>query len=350
MSGSSAKKKSLEIEETDLKRQTDSSALTHCEHCNTGLDKDDRALFVEEEHGKIFCSEDCIIKNYGNEIEKLEKRFYDHLSSDDLDGEKREELAYLRWENLTQPQTVWKNQEDKSEAPQYTLISEFQIDGQSVWSVCVTLMLRNEPSFLFLAFVTRDPELVHVFERGEEVDPTPFQHKTDEKGEYRSGEDPHLPPEEEGEKDPGFDGLADSWTVDDTFRADLKNKRTSGDVPRESFESYEDCIEDTLQFPDEVWKVSVGTEEDDPEPVVLYHFIRKHDATDDHGAFWYIVVGREMEGAEQVELLDSFPSIDEALVNQYRQGELQVTSEAGPELDDEFTDDIEIETEERTVH
>src|SRR6185437_11906083 len=79
-----------------------------CQHCSKTLMSDERALFVEEEVGRIFCSEACIAAFFAPEIERLEKDYLRKVSGSDLSKEERESFSHLRWITLQEPDEIWR--------------------------------------------------------------------------------------------------------------------------------------------------------------------------------------------------------------------------------------------------
>jgi hypothetical protein len=269
---------------------------------------------VEEERGRVFCSEDCIAAYFAPEIARLEKEFFRRLSPSDLSGEEREQLAHLRWITLQEPDEVWREKTLSGDF-RYSLISEFQPGNDRIWCVCLCLFLRGEPSFLFLSFATKDQELVAHYRRGERMQ------WVRSKGPVEStrSEPPTPMNEEEGSDQLKLDRLAEPWTEDETFLARLTSERSPDDVPPEEWGLYQSCLEETLQEPDEVWTVRPGGA-DSP---ALYHFIRQYP--DESPGVWYVIIARETaEDEEQIEILDAFPTKDRALVDRYRTGEQEV--------------------------
>jgi len=116
------------------------------------------------------------------------------------------------------------------------------------------------------------------------------------------------------------DGLAESWTEDETIRAELTQKRSPDDIPASEFGMYLDCAEETLEDPDEVWSLVFK----DKDGRRLYHFIRSYSAKEYGKQIWYIIVARETDDDEQIEILDTFPTRDARLVDRYRKGHQEV--------------------------
>lgn len=279
-----------------------------CYHCNQSLKgENERALFVEEEVGRVFCSESCIAAYFTPEIERLEKEFFRRLSSSDLSGDERENLAHLRWITLQEPDEVWR-EKTLSGDYRYTLISEFKPGAKKIWSICICLFLRGEPSFLYLAFPTRNTAMVNHYRRGERVEWAPPQ-----AGQSVETEAGAAGVEEKSDR------LADAWTEDETVLAQLNKGRSPDDIPPQDYALYQSCLEETLETPDEVW--SHASPGDDP--IGLYHFIRHYP--DQKPGIWFVIVAREIEGdEEQIEIIDAFPTKDPNLVEHYRQGEQEL--------------------------
>jgi hypothetical protein len=138
-----------------------------------------------------------------------------------------------------------------------------------------------------------------------------------------SGDSSESESGEEAASEPGpasnlGDRLADAWTEDETFLAQMNQKRSVDDIPPEEFELFQSCLEETLETPDEVWSLEMT----DPEGVHLYHFIREYPA--EKPGYWYVIVARETEEEEQIEILDAFPTRDISLVDRYRRGSQEV--------------------------
>ncbi len=297
-----------------------------CFHCGTKLQRDDRALFVEEEVGRIFCTEKCIAAFFSPEIERLEKEYLRRFSPNDLSSEEREELSHLRWITLQEPDEVWREKTITGDL-RYTLISEYQPGSHRVWSVCICLFLRGEPSFLYLAVVTRNAALVNQYRKGERVQwvrnedsshPAETMSLSQSMSDSASEEGGEQPVQ--GKKVNLGDRLAEPWTADETFLAEANSQRREDDIPADDFGLYQSCLEETLEMPDEVWSVRLGGE----DAAKLYHFIRYYG--DKNPGVWFLIVARETENEEEIEILDAFPTRDSSLIDRYRRGEQEVGS------------------------
>ena len=247
--------------------------LEICKNCMKDLTGSDRALFVEEEVGRVFCSEDCITSYFAPEIERLEKEYFRKLSPIDLSGEERNRLNHLRWTTLQKPDEVWREKTLTGDY-RFTLISEFDLEKRKIWCVCICLFLRGEPSFLFLSFQTKNSSMANIYRRGERM-----QIKKKDRGSEKN-------PEQEDDFIPQVDGLASAWTEDETIRAELTQERSISDIPANEFGLYQECLDDTLETPDEVWSLRISQS----APHRLYHFI-KYYPIEEPGIFARIFEG-----------------------------------------------------------
>jgi hypothetical protein len=281
----------------------------HCTACGKGLKGEDRALFVEEEVGRIFCSEDCITQHFQTDIDVIEKEYFKFRPKDDLTPDEREQFAHLRWVTIQEPDEIWQEKRPAGDH-RYTLISEFKPGAKTVWCVCICLFLRGEPSFLYMAFPTRSKALVARFRKGEEVE-----------WETAAANGKNVDSDAEA-----TDGLAASWSQSETIRAEIHTTRTANDIPAEEFGLYENLLEKTLEAPDELW---ILESEDDGEPD-RYHFIR-YFPDEETGPIHYIVVAQESEQTESLEVIEQIPTRSMDVAKQFRKGRKEVVVEADEE-------------------
>lgn len=298
-----------------------------CFHCDREMQSHERVLYVEEDVGRVFCSEDCILQYFSPEIERLEGLYESHRNPEDYTDEERDDLSHLRWTTLENPDQVWCEKTIEGDY-RYTLISEYELEGVTLWCIAVTLFLNGEPSFLYLSFTTKDPAMVELFRKGEALSVQRFQSDREKEDQIKiitpTGVKDHVP----------FDGLAEPWTQDETLTAELRCKRGLKDIPEADFDQYTDYMEDTLKNPDEVWQQSG-----------LFHFIKHYE--DDETPFWYIVGAKELEEDDQLEIIDQMPTNDPGLVQEYRRGKKEALTDVDEET---FTAELDSEPEKPTVH
>lgn len=274
-----------------------------CLNCSKDLVGSERVLFVEEEVGRIFCSENCIAKFFSPEIKCLEKDYFKRRSNSDFSDRERKKLDHLRWITLEEPEEVWREKTLSGDF-RYTLISEYKIDNKRLWCVCICLFLKGEPSFLYLSFPTKNSSMVNLYRKGEKI---PFKINSSSGAKKKMMEQHHFP----------SDGLADAWTEEETIRATMGQSRGLDDIPSKDYGLYESCFQETLDEPDEVWCVTLKKNE-----FQLFHFIRCYP--EEQPGFWYIVIARETNNEEEIEILDACPTRDQNLVEKFRSGKQKV--------------------------
>ena len=282
------------------------SAKLHCEECKKVIPQRNQALFVEEEVGRYFCDEGCIVSHFTPEIEKLEREYGKHVTPQDLSSEERERYAHFRWMALENPDEVWMETLPKGDR-RYTLIAEYMPESKKVWAVAVCLMLRGEPSFLYLAFVSSDRNLVENFRRGDQM-------KVVKEGARVEASDESAP-ERSREEEQGSDRLAEPWTEADSVRAMIVRSRKSTDIAPEDFGFYQKCLEETLQKPNELWSYQPKSARR------IYHFIKHYDHDE---PYWYVVIAKDTQDETQIEIIDVFPTRDPELVGMCRHGKKEV--------------------------
>src|ERR1035437_506340 len=170
----------------------------NCCECNKLIPAKEQALFVEEEVGRYFCQESCIVSHFTADIEKMEREYGRRVSPTDLSSEERERYSHLRWTTLEKPEEIWKEKVASGDQ-RYTLISQFTPDKKRVWGVGVCLMLRGDPSFLFIAFVTSDRHLVDAFRKGEKLKIVHKKVEPVEQGAQAVPEVPEVQDEQDGQ-------------------------------------------------------------------------------------------------------------------------------------------------------
>ncbi len=298
------------------------TAQDACFACEKDLSESEKALFVEEDVGRVFCSEDCIVEHFSPDIERLEAEYQERVSTRDFNVEQREHLLGLRWAVLESPDEVWREKTVTGDY-RYCLMTRFRLREQPFWVIAMTLFLRGEPSFLYLAIVTRDERLVEFYQRGERVDQKGKTLTAKEKDALVEAQIEYGSSAEEAAQS---DGLASPWTQDETLRASAGSGRRKDDIQTKDFEKYQEHLEPTLQNPDEVWTVE-GTDE---KKRGLFHFIKRIESSP--APFWFIVVAREADEEDQLEILDAFPTKDSAMVDQFRTGTQEMGEDEGQSI------------------
>lgn len=302
------------VSQRHSQKQKPSVHLRHeCIQCERKIQKLEKILYVEEEVGRAFCSEACIVQYFTPEIDRLEKEYYQIAGEEGFSSDENRKLSKVRWNTLVQPEEVWREKTLNGDH-RYSLITQHQLPKVPVWSVCVCLLLKGEPSFLYLSFLTKRVEVVDFYRRGEQMDSQTLAAPSASAAE--TGEEAPAEPAQMG------DVLADAWTPEETLRAQLVHLRSKDDIPYEDFERYSKCLEATLQVPDEVWTFKRQSREQ--SPFGMYHFLKRYP--NDANPYWYVVIARDTEDEDQIEIVDAFPTRDPYLVERHRVGKLEISN------------------------
>ena len=307
------------------------AAKVHCEECKKVISQQSQALFVEEEVGRFFCDEGCIVSHFTPDIEKLEREYGKHVSHVDLTGEERERYAHFRWMALENPDEVWMETMPKGDR-RYTLIAEYLPENKKIWAVAVCLMLRGEPSFLYLAFVTSDRNLVDVFRRGDQM-------RIVKESSNAEAAEENTPPKAEERQ--GSDRLAEPWTEADSVRAMIVRSRKPADIAPEDFGFYQKCLEETLQNPNELWSYLPKSARR------IYHFIKHYDHDE---PYWYVVIAKDTSDETQIEIIDVFPTRDPELVGMCRHGKKEILGKEAKEPSEDSGQTLLPEKVRRNIH
>lgn len=255
-----------------------------CENCFVTLPSSDTLFLVEEDIGRTFCSKNCVIFYFEDEVKRLENQYLSYLKPDDLSPKKRKALDPLKWKTLQNPHEVWREKKETGDQ-QFTLISEFYFEHETIWCVCICLYFKGVPSFLYFSFSTRSQQMVARYRKGEKI--------------YSSLDLPS--PLCVGLN--VVDGLASEWREDEILLSHMSH----------------DFFQETLESPDEVWSTLITEKEG---TYLLYHFIRAYSLH--FQTVWYVIIARELKDHSQVEILEAFPTKDNVLVEKYRYGKIEV--------------------------
>ena len=267
-----------------------------CQSCRKELELDDQVYFVEENTGNYFCSEECIQDFYGPMAryyyqEHLKIRDPHDVSADDF--EQYEKYASICVENPTE---VWVDDGDSGEK-YYYFFSEFSDEGGEFTYIVMTFCLEEEPTFVLMAFPTRDVNLVQVYRRGkrEELDQVEFEMRT---------------PVEQGLNPDILSSGADERGI--VIKEEMLRNRRKSDIKQNEFKEHSYLLDETIENPDEAWEVD--SDGDD----MLLTLITQHD-----NSLHYVVICALDSGDEAHmtwRVLYHFPTDDPALVQRYRRG------------------------------
>jgi hypothetical protein len=251
-----------------------------------------KQIIIDRDAGLVFSSEKELYAHFQPQIEILEKQYDQWKPTDDLESEVDLEVELDR--TLDEPSEIWHDEKTISEFPIFHFIRP--LENLTAFHVAVTYVSADdEPTFIFLHFVTKDLKMVEKYRRGDLV----YDRAFEEVG-FAAMEGDGLT-----EGDPFAMGL---------FLAMLK-VRSEKDIAFEHFHPMAlEMREDTIENPDEIWR------SDDLRDNKLVTFIKEFP-DNSVGPLSYVVITQEDENAGVHSLLFSFPTQDEQLLDRYRHGE-----------------------------
>ncbi len=259
--------------------------------------KDKELLVIDEAQGLIFENEKTLFGYFSNQISYLEKKYFKNFNPKiDFTNEELESKEIHLESTLDDPDEIWIDTETFPEMVLYTLVKDFEI-GDDVFSYVACVYLNSEekyPTFVFVQFATCDSELLEMFREKEII-----YHRKLEAIQFAAIEGDSLL-----EGDYLAIGLLES----------MMKVRSDKDVPADDFKKYAEFRDEVINAPDEIWR-KVGS--DGQVLVTFISDVSENSISDLH----YIVVTEEDQNTQVHSLLFSFPTIDDALLDRYRQGE-----------------------------
>ena len=251
-------------------------------------------IVIDEAQGLVFSSEKDLFAHFNKQIEALDAEYLAAKPAEDIDEATVPNLEDELDHTLDEPAEIWHDAVTFKEFPIFHFIRP--LESVSAYHVAVAYVSsEDEPTFIFLHFVTRSLTLVEHFRRGDLVYDRAFE-------EIGFGA---IDGDALSEGDPLAMGL---------FISMLK-VRADKDVPYEKFQELGNGLrEDTIENADEIWRnIDLNGNQ-------LVTFIKEapdHDIKD----LYYVVVTQQDPTTNVHSLLFSFPTTDSSLVDRYRHGE-----------------------------
>lgn len=253
-------------------------------------------IVIDEKGGLIFESEKALFGYFNPFILQLESEYVALRSEADFTDDEQIELEHYLEVTLDEPDEVYQDTTTLKEFPIYHFIRKVE-DGGEVFRYVATAVLNQEeeiPTFVFIHFPTKDPQLAAKYQRGERV--------------YDKQVEAALNGSLDG------DAIAEGDPVAVGLYLSMMKIRSEKDIQETEFKNFIELREQTIEEPDEIWKKT------DISGNILVTFVREFN--DYEGSdLWYLVVTQEDESAAVHALLYSFPTRDKSLVDRYRQGE-----------------------------
>ena len=257
----------------------------------------DDLLMVEDGSPRVFCKEKCIeefyspLVHYYKQVERSIRNEYGLLQESCIGYASQPE--YLE-KAFTKPDEIWRLKNDLGEEV-YSFMA--RMDGFSIIILC--LVFDHRPSFVFLTTATADPRLIRDFQIGEKL---------------KNIEDFHEKAKNEtGSLEIDQDAISTLESKKSTLLAGLLERRLPTDIDFELFPVYQQFYRETLEKPDEIYRWT------DNEGDELYSYIKVHDSKGI--SFYYIVICIGKLASQLLPVL-SFPTLDPALYNAYKKGQL----------------------------
>jgi hypothetical protein len=259
--------------------------------------QDKELLVIDESQGLIFDNEKTLFGYFSNQISYLEKKYFKNYNARiDFTNEEIDAKEIHLEATLDDPDEIWTDAETFPDMTIYTLVKDFNI-GDDVFSYVACVYLNSEekyPTFVFVQFATRDSDLLESFREKEII-----YHRKLEAIQFAALEGDSLL-----EGDYLAIGLLES----------MMKLRSEKDIPADDFKKYAEFRDEVINHPDEIWR-KVGS--DGQVLVTFISDVSENSISDLH----YVVVTEEDQNTQVHSLLFSFPTVDEALLGRYRQGE-----------------------------
>lgn len=249
---------------------------------------------IDRAAGLVFRSEKELYQFFGPHIDQLEGEFQKRRKADDLSDDDVPNLSEILDFTLDEPAEIWHDDKTFKEFPIFYFIRP--VEEIEAFHVAVTYVSsEDEPTFIFLHFVTKDIDLIQAYRKGDLVYDRAF--------------------EEVGFGAVDGDGLSEGDPMAMGLFLSMLKVRQDNDVPFEKFQEIgAECREETIENADEIWRSTDMTGHS------LVTFIKEFP---DHEVknLSYVAVTMEDSSSATHSLLFSFPTCDEALLDRYRHGE-----------------------------
>lgn len=251
-------------------------------------------IVIDRDAGLVFHSEKDLYAFFDPQISQLEEEYQKLAPANDIDEDEVGDTGEILDTTLDEPAEIWHDDKTFKDYPIFHFIRP--VEELNAFHVAVTYVSSDdEPTFIFLHFITRDLDLVGKYRRGDLV----YDRTFEEVG-FGALEGDAL-----SEGDPMAMGL---------FLSMLK-LRAETDVAFDQFQKVgEECREETIEAADEIWRSN------DLRGNTLVTFIKEfpdHELKD----LTYVAVTQEDESNQVHALLFSFPTTDSTLVDRYRHGD-----------------------------
>jgi hypothetical protein len=274
-----------------------------CQSCRKVMQGDEKIVYVEEGSSRFFCSEKCIREYYDPVSEHYRAALAELRDPHDIadtDFGKYESYGPLC---LSNPDEVWMDTSEHGENFYYYM-GHYSNEAGKFTYIVMCFCLELEPTYILMAFPTRDKKLVAGFRRGKKVD-------LEEAEMSEAGEAEITNPLQENM-------LANQGKA---LEEEMLRHRGKDDIPAAEFEDFSHFLEQTIENPDEVWEL-----EDAKAAPILTLISQPEEGT------YYIVIctfepGAGEDAQQSWRVIFNFPTRDQSLVQRYRRGAIREGSD-----------------------
>ncbi|MBT3982821.1 MAG: hypothetical protein HOE90_15790 [Bacteriovoracaceae bacterium] len=285
-----------------------------CTNCRSSVPVLEDMFLVEEKVSNLFCSEDCIVEFYQPIIKIFEDREKELRLTHEANDESSIKVfasAQFTTEVFEKPDEIWRNTNELTETI-FTSISRLRIEEEDHFLVVNCLVYRGKPSFILHQTLTQNTEILNFFREGEKV--LTFTMSDDqevEEIEEESFSDDVV------KIDLDSNEMANLEQKKSEFLAVLLEKRSDADISYEKFQLYDECINETIDFPDEIFFYKDSGDE-------IFTYIKAFEKNET--SFFYFVICTKAslkteDGEDLLIPILTFPSIDGEIYKLYKRGE-----------------------------
>jgi hypothetical protein len=278
------------------------AALCFCSQCKKSIEKREEALFVDASLKRNFCSEECIEEFYHPLIEQFSNKEIELRKELQIEDEEAQEILEreLPPEVLRSPDELYK-QESEAHETLYSFIKEMS-DGELgiYYYVGIGFIMDGQFSFLFTVSCSQNKKFVESFKQGEKIkDVAAFLNAQElsELGELSQAD------------------INEIERKKSQFLANHLVQRIASDIPFEKFLDYDECLQTTVEEPDEIFE---SVDEDGDEVQTFVKSFEKNGSS-----FYYLALCLIKDRDEKEFLVVpymSFPTNDPELYRYYCKG------------------------------
>jgi len=312
-----------------------------CFDCSKNIPTIDDAFVLDEQSGKYFCSEKCIItfhKPYVKFFQKQElsmrKKF--QIVDENLLLTDEEQLMWTE-KNCQHPDEVWKIKDalGNSYHVQFKLCGE---SSDSCTSIVICYVFMKKPSFVLHHTFTYDQELIQFYKWGKRENAA-VEKRQDTGDAKKSNQDNvinfptknHSKEIDDQEREEVYlsrETLGEIDQMRSELLSELISRRKDSDIALEEFESFGHYLTQTLEKPDEIYEFLTKNNEK-----ILVHISDHHSHTKDKTFYYYVlcweIPPQKITDERSKDLIQrspiilpvlGFPSMDQTIYNFYRKG------------------------------